>query len=61
MIVTIDIPHESVAALMVLCADHAIDVYDRVEEGPAGGNPRFRLGVHNSNALSALGSFYWGD
>jgi hypothetical protein len=61
MIVTIDIPHESIAALMTLCTDFGIEVYDRVEEGPAGGNPRFRLGVHDSAALSALGGFYWGE
>lgn len=60
MIVTIDIPPESVAAFLGLCADHGIEIKERIEEGPAGGNPRFRLGVHSADALAALGEFYWG-
>jgi hypothetical protein len=27
---------------------------------PAGGNPCFKIAVHNGDALNALGKFYWG-
>jgi len=60
MIVTVDIPRESVVAFRELCASHGVEIYDCEENGPAGGNPRFNVAVHDREALAALGKFYWG-
>lgn len=60
MLVTIDIPPESVADFLALCAAQAIEIRSRNDDGPAGGNPRFLLAVHSAESLSALGTFYWG-
>jgi hypothetical protein len=60
MLVTIDIPAESLNAFRVLCDKHSIEIQHFTEEGPAGGNPCFNLAVHDKSALAALGRFYWG-
>jgi hypothetical protein len=60
MLVTIDIPQESVGAFRALCSAYGIEIQHRVEEGPAGGNPCFNIAVHDAKALAALGKFYWG-
>jgi hypothetical protein len=60
MLVTIDIPQESIAGFLVLCAGQDIEVRNRNDEGPAGGNPRFLIAIHSAKALTALGKFYWG-
>lgn len=60
MLVTIDIPNESVANFRSLCDQHGIEIQHHLEQGPAGGNPCFKIAVHDAAALSALGAFYWG-
>lgn len=60
MIVTVDIPKESLAGFRSMCDEHGIEIHDHEESGPAGGNPRFHVAVHDARALQALGEFYWG-
>ena len=60
MLVTIDIPKESVEAFRALCSKHGIEIQHYEEHGPAGGNPCFDIAVHDAKALAALGKFYWG-
>lgn len=60
MLVTVDVPPESVEALRALCAARGIEVQHFVEVGPAGGNPCFNLAVHDAAAMAALARFYWG-
>ncbi len=60
MLVTIDIPSESLAAFHALCTKQGIEIQETEEQGPAGGNPRFSIVVPDRAALSSLGKFYWG-
>jgi hypothetical protein len=60
MLITIDIPEESVSAFKELCARVGIEINSHVEHGPAGGNPCFKIAVHDAAALDALGEFYFG-
>jgi hypothetical protein len=60
MLVTIDIPAESLNAFRALCETQGIEIQHYQESGPAGGNPCFNLAVHDARALAALGKFYWG-
>ncbi|TPM33562.1 hypothetical protein FJ955_02090 [Mesorhizobium sp. B2-2-2] len=60
MLITIDIPPESIASFQALCSEHGIEVRGCDEQGPAGGNPRYRIAVHSASALAALGKYYWG-
>jgi len=60
MLVTVDIPNESVAGFRSMCNEHDIEIHEHEEVGPAGGNNRFHLAVHSASALVALGEFYWG-
>jgi len=60
MLVTIDIPNESVADFRALCAKHGIEIQHYAETGPAGGNPCFDIAIHDRAALAAVGAFYWG-
>jgi hypothetical protein len=38
----------------------SIEIQHFVEHGPVGGNPYFKIAVHDAKALSELGKFYWG-
>lgn len=60
MLVTVDIPQESVARFNALCAKHSIEIQHFNKAGPGGGNPCFRLAVHDASAMNALAKFYWG-
>jgi hypothetical protein len=54
ILVTLDVPAESIRAFRVLCAEHGIKIlhYDEMLLS-------FNVAVHDAKALGALAKFYW--
>lgn len=60
MLVTVDMPRENLGPFMEMLFDNRIEVQHIDPQGPAGGNPRFRLLVDGKASMLALADFYWG-